>query len=245
MRFPARLALALGCFVPVLVTACSDSTKPDTSQDAAHLAVHFDSLFAEVGDSGISSARGLALSYLEISAALGATPASVTVTTADGTEHWKGYELEEVTSGGCAQDTSYLILAYRDSDVHTVLLAFFDRDGAPTGEAGLISDTVSVLGSLAQGSTARTSLGGSCTTISSALTNPILGGLNILSCDLAGFETSLSLTSASTPGLDPALTSLTIDAQAFRGARVVDEFEAATVRRAHLLLQAKPGAKRR
>jgi hypothetical protein len=243
MRLSSRLVLAFVCCVPALTYACSDGTGPDNTLDAPHLAMHFDSLFAQVADSDLSG-RGLALSYLEIAAALGATPAKVTVTTADGTEQWKGYEIEEVSSGGCSQDTSYLTIAYRDADAHTVLLAFFDAAGTPDGEAGIISDSVTALATGGDGSTSRTSLGDACSTISSSLTNPFLASIDIVSCDLAGFQTSLSLTIPSTPGLDPSLTSISIDAQAFKGARVVDTFENATVRRAHAFFLAKRTGKK-
>lgn len=70
------------------------------------------------------------LSFLEIAPALGARPVDVSVTTGRATESWRAFMLEEViTNGGLPIDCSFLLMAYRDADAHTMLSAGYDGEG--------------------------------------------------------------------------------------------------------------------
>jgi hypothetical protein len=133
MRFSARATLATSCVALLSTAACSDSTGPSTStQSAARLAAHFDSLYVQAnslarGGSLWYAVRAGFLSDLERPLAVGAVPTDVTVTTATGVEHWKGVELLDVFSRGTFLDSGYALVAYRDPDAHTLLFATFGQ----------------------------------------------------------------------------------------------------------------------
>jgi hypothetical protein len=243
MRLSARLTLAATCCALVFTSACSDSTSPNNSQDAAHLAAHFDSLYvtaAALGDSSDGySRRALLLSYLEVAPAFGATATTVTVTTAAGTEHWKGFELEDVTSnGGTPSDTMYLLVAYREAEAHSVLLAFYGADGSIQDGGIFANDTLSIGASDGSGTTSLTTLGSACTAPSSSLANPMIASLTPLTCNTANFSTSLSLTIPSEPNVDAALTSVSFTSTTFNGVRIVESATGqGVVRRVRALLR--------
>lgn len=250
MRLSARLTLAATCCTLVLTSACSDSTGPNT-QDAAHLAAHFDSLYvtaAALGHQGSNgySARATILTLVEVAPAFGATPTTVTVNTATGTEHWKGFELEDVTTnGGTPNDTTYFVIAYREAEAHTVLFAFYGAGGS-VQEAGIVAnDTLTIGASQESGATSLASVGSACTAPSSSLVNPLLATLGPLPCNSASFNTSLSLTIPSTPNVDAALTGLSFTATTFNGVRVVEPATGQeTVRRVRALLRNAHGGNR-
>lgn len=226
MRLPARMALAATCCTLAFTSACSDSTSPDNTQDAAHLAAHFDSLYvaaASHGDASAYSFRITALSLLELAPALGAPSTNITVTTANGTEHWKGFELEDVLeSGGTPNDSTYFVIAYRESDVHTAIVALYDTEGNIQDGVLLTNDTLGVVPSDGSGTTTRTSLGSTCTEISSSLQNPQLTSINPLACNAAAFGTSMTLVVPSDPNVDAALTSLSFPATTIQGVRILE-----------------------
>lgn len=240
MRHSVRLTAAAACCALTFTTACSDSTSPDTSHDPSHVAAHFDSLFVEANAEGTDAgdSRAQLLSLLEIAPAFGARPADVTVTTGAATEHWKGFELEEVqTSGGTPSDTTYLLLAYRESDAHTVLAAYYDADGHIEDGGVFANDTVSVEATDGTGTTTRASLGADCGTPSSSLANPEFAQFESLPCNQATFSTSMTLVIPATSGLDPALESLSLPLTTFNGVRIQDAAAGqAMVRRVRALL---------
>lgn len=247
MRLFARLTLAATCCTLVLTSACSDSTSPNNSQDAAHLAAHFDSLYVTAaalanGSPGYA-ARATLLSLVEVAPAFGATASAVTVSTANGTEHWNGFELEDVTSqGGTPSDTTYLLVAYREAEAHTLLLAFYRADGSIEDGGIFANDTLSIEATDFQGSTARTSLGSACTQPSSSLQNPDLTTLASLPCNTAKFSASLALLVPSVQNVDPALTSLSFSTTTFNGVRVVEPAAGqAVVRRVRAMLRKSHG----
>lgn len=251
MRLPARLSLAATCCALAFTSACSDSTSPDSSQTAAHLAAHFDSLYvaaAAHGDTASAySFRITALSLLELAPALGAPATNITVTTANGTEHWKGFELEDVLdSAGTPTDTTYFVVAYRESDVHTAMLALYGSDGSIQGGALLTNDTSSIAPSNGHGSTTLSSLSSTCTPISSSLVNPLLTSITPLACNVATFGTSLTLVVPSTPNVDPALTSLSFPTMTLKGVRIQENGNtgAAAVRRVRAMLRQAQGGNR-
>lgn len=251
MHFSARMTLAATCCTLVFTSACSDSTGPSDSQQAAQLAMHFDSLYVSAAaaaladSSGAYSNRALTLTYLELAAALGANASTVSVTTANGTEQWKGLELEDVETSGSALD-EYLLVAYRESAAHTMIVAFFNADGVFEEGGIFTNDTLSVGASDATGSTTRTSLSDSCVTPSASLSNPIISGItSAYTCTKAKFNTSLAYTVPSAPNVDPALTSVSFSSTTFNGARLVGSSAGqATARRAHALFRRLLDSKR-
>jgi hypothetical protein len=226
MQFPARVTLAASCAALLFAAACSDSTGP-APQSAASLAVHFDSLAVQAaarGDSGSDgySGRALYLSYLELPAAFGSVPAVVTVQTANGVEHWKGFEIVGVTmSNGVPSDSLYIMAAYRDPDAHTFLVAIFDNSGSQQQIGLFTNDTLVSAPMQRSGATSRSTLGGSCATPPGGLQNPLLTSLVVDECAAATFTTSLSTHFDSTADTDPALSDLSFSNASFNGERIV------------------------
>jgi hypothetical protein len=248
MRSPARLRLAASLVVVIAAAACSDSTGPG-QQTAAQVAAHFDSIAihanAQSDTNSAYNVRSFLSTLIELPAALGAVPATVSVTTANGVEQWKAYELLEVLPPGSSNtDSSFILLAFRDADAHTAIAVFFDSTGTAQDGGIITGDTISVNPSDGAGTTALTSTGTTCTTPAASLVNPALGTLAVAQCNLASFRTSLSLTSPSTPGMDAALTTLTFTNANISGVRAVDQATFATVRRLTGMLR-RPDTKAR
>jgi hypothetical protein len=251
MQFPARATLAASCAALLFTAACSDSTGPAT-QSAATLAVHFDSLAVQAAahrDSGSEgyAARSLYLSYLELPAAFGSVPAVVTVQTANGVEHWKGYGIVGVTmSNGVPSDSVYIMAAYRDPDAHTFIVAIFDRSGSLPQIGLFTSDTLSLTPVQASGTTSHSTLGGSCATPPGGLQNPIFTSLVVPECASATFTTSLSAHFTLTSDTDSALSDLSFSSASFNGVRLVVDNEAgAGASRVGALLERLEQGKRR
>jgi hypothetical protein len=245
MRLSARLSLAATCCALAFTGACSDSTSPDSSQDAAHLAAHFDSLYVDAAAHSDTSyeGRSLLLSFLEVAPALGANATNITVTTANGTEHWKGFEIADLFVHGDTTDTTYIVAAYRESEVHTMVVAIYGQDGSIQTGGLLTNDTLDIGPDDGGGSTTRTSLGSTCTQPSSSLQNPFVLTLNVQSCNVATFSTSMTLVMPSTPGADVALTSLSFPTTTFNGVWVVEGANTGTaaVRRVRAMLRKGQG----
>ncbi|HSU94358.1 MAG TPA: hypothetical protein VLI43_11650 [Gemmatimonadaceae bacterium] len=236
MRSPARLKLVVSLLALSVAAACgSDSTGPK-APTAAQLAAHFDSIAIQAqtqsATNGAYSGRGFLVTLIEIPAALGAVPASVSVTTATGVESWKAYELLAVPPTNSA-DSVFFLLMFRDADAHTAMLINFDSTG--TGDLGIIitSDTIMVGSSSASATTSLSSVSTTCATPSASLLNPQLATQtqSIGTCNLARFTTSVHLTSPATTGMDAALTSVSFSNSSVNGARVVDQASGAAVRR--------------
>jgi hypothetical protein len=247
MRSLACLRLAACLAATSVAVACSDSTGP-TPLTAAQIAAHFDSLAVQaIAQSDTNSAfgtRGLVTTLIELPAALGALPATVSVTTANGVESWKAYEILAITAPGATTDSSFAVLMFRDADAHTALIAFFDSTGT-INEGGLITgDTIAVNPIDHNGSTSLTSVSTACATPSTSLVNPQLGFIGIGDCTLAQFHTSLDLTLPTTSGLDAALTTISFSNATMNGVREVDQAEGAAIRRVHEMLRAAKASKR-
>jgi len=167
------------------------------------------------------------------------------VTTSSGVERWQAYEILERTAPGSAVDSAYILLMFRDSDAHTALIAEFDSAGA-LQEKGLITgDTILVTPSSASGSTSLASVGAACGTPSASLVNPQLAAITMSACNLATFHASLSLTSPSGTGVDPALTSLSYSNASVSGVRIVDQASGgASTQRLMALLHAANASRR-
>jgi len=231
MRTPARLHIAASFVVIAFAAACgSDSTGP--SQTPGSVAQHFDSLYVEANDLSDSidafGARAFLLTLLELPPALGASPSTINVTTASGVEHWRAFEVGEVFS---PTDSGFALLAYRETAAHTVLLIEYNGDGTINDGALITNDTLPTDITGGSGSTTLTSMGTSCGSVPSSLTNPQIGDIDFSSCTLAKFVTSLTLSTQTSSHIDPALASVEFDGATINGIRLIDNAEAATLRR--------------
>jgi hypothetical protein len=234
MRSPARLKLVVSLLALSVAAACgSDSTGPK-EPTAAQVAAHFDSIAiqaqAQSETNEAYSGRGFLATLIELPAALGAVPATVSVSTANGVESWKAYELLAVPSTNSA-DSVFFLLMFRDADAHTAMLITFDSTG--TGDSGgiITGDTISVSPTSASATTSLSSVSSTCATPSASLLNPQMATLSIGTCNLARFTTTVHLTSPTTTGMDAALTSVSFSNSSVNGARVVDQAAGASVRR--------------
>ena len=234
MRSPARVNVVVSLLVLSVAAACgSDSTGPK-APTAAQVAAHFDSIAIQAQTQSETneaySGRGFLATLIELPAALGAVPATVSVTTANGVESWKAYELLAVPSTSSA-DSVFFLLMFRDADAHDALIITFDSTGAGDSGGMVVGDTISVNPTSASAATSLTSVSTTCATPSASLLNPQLAMLAIGSCNLARFTTTVHLTSPSTTGMDAALTSISFSNASVNGARVVDQASGAAVRR--------------
>lgn len=249
MRITSGLSVAALCGTLVLASACSDSTSPNGSQSPSHVAAHFDSLYvtaaAMAEGSENYSERALLLSFIEAAAAYGSSPTTVDVTTANGSEQWKAYEIEDIEQGsGSALDTTFLVVAYRESAAHTIALAEYDASGHIYSGEIITNDSLPVEPSDGDGFTERASLGGSCTTPSASLVNQQIGTIADFACTPATFGTSMVLVTDPDPNVDGALTSISIPTSTLNGELFVASEGTATVRRMRALLRTRMGGKR-
>jgi hypothetical protein len=248
MRLSPRISLAMSFAAVALTAACSDSSGPSTADQATAVAARFDSIYFDAvarSDSGSNAfeTRTLVASLLEIPAAFGAVPSTITVTTATGTEHWKGYELLELTPPSETADSAFVLLAFRESDAHSVLVAFFDSTGAIDNAGIITDDTVSAQPTGGTAATSLVSVGNECRTPPSTLLNPQFQSPLASSCSLASFRTSLSITFTSASPINAALASLTFAPSAVAGIRIVDPDDS-PARRVRSLLRATRFGKR-
>ena len=136
MHFASRSALVACIAILTATAACGgDSTGPGTT---SNLASHFDTLYVDAKALSASDAnydfRTVALSDLELPAAFGASPTTIAVTTATGTESWKGFVFEEVlTNNGTPADSGRFLLAYRDADAHTLVVTVLRANNSSAG----------------------------------------------------------------------------------------------------------------
>jgi hypothetical protein len=244
MRLLARINIAASLAAVVLTAACSDSSGPSAADQASEIAARFDSIYVDAtaqSDSGANAfaTRASIASLLEVPPAFGALPSSITVTTASGSESWKGFEFVDLNPAGT--DSSFVLLVYREAAAHTVLAVIFDSTGAPQFGGLITGDTLSAQPNGGSGATTLVSVGAACRTPPSSLTNPEFDSPLESSCSLAGFRTSLTLQFPLSPGIDAALASLTFTSAPINGIRVVDPLQG---RRVNALLQALRNAKR-
>jgi len=249
MRPPVRLGFLASLAAIALTAACSDSSGPSTADQASAIAARFDSIYvdaSERSDSGNNGfeTRALLASLLEIPAALGATPSTINVTTASGSEQWKGYEFDELTAPNTTPDSAFVLLAFREANAHTVLVVFFDSTGAPQNAGLITNDTLSAQPTAGDGTTTLLSVGDACGTPASTLVNPEFDSPLSSSCALANFRTSLTLQFSTSPNIDAALASLTFTTTTINGIRIVDAPDDSPGRRIRALLHLSRGAKR-
>jgi hypothetical protein len=234
MRIAPRSALATAIAILTATAACGgDSTGPGPT--TTNLAVHFDSLY--VAAKALSATdtsynfRTIALSDLELPAAFGATPTTIVMTTAAGTESWKGFVFEEVlTNNGTPADSGRLFLAYRDADAHTLIVTVLRANGSFQGASLISNDTVIVQASSNTGSITQTAVGASCPAPPAGLTNPVITTAAQATCLLATYSATLTFDFPATTGVDPALAHLSFPTTTFAGERFQDPFGASISR---------------
>lgn len=232
-----------------MAAACSDSSGPKAIEKAPEIAARFDSIYVDAvarSDSGTNGfeTRELVASLLEIPAALGATPSTLSVTTASGSEQWKAYEFVELTAPNTTPDSDFVLLAYREANAHSVLVVFFDSTGAPQTAGLITNDTLPVQPTTGSGATSLLSVGDACGTPASTLVNPQFDTPLSSSCALATFRTSVSLQFPTSPNIDAALASLAFSLESVNGLRIVLPPDDSPGRRIRTLLHMSRGATR-
>jgi hypothetical protein len=240
------VTVAASCVALLFTAACSGSTGPTTPVTAG-LAVHFDSLYLQadaLDRAGVYryAMRKEMLSYLELLIAYGAAPTDVVVTTAEGVEHWKGVELQELSPVGTSLYSRYVLAAYRDADARTLLFATFDDSGAEDGAVLVTNDTLSLDLYHTESGTSFSALAGPCNTPPALLQNDWVTSYPTTACATARFTTSMAMRSQPATGVDSALTALSFSATSVSGVRIVDARP--TTRRVHALWEPLQHAKR-
>jgi hypothetical protein len=237
MHLVSRLAVVAAFAVLAVTAACgSDSTGPIDGGTPPNLARHFDSLYVQAKAQSTSDTmfriRSVALSDLELPAAFGATPTNLTVTTASGTETWKGFVFEEVrTDNGTPSDSGRFVLAYRDADAHTLIVTTLRSDGTSTDASLVTNDTILVAANANAGSVTLVSSGAACPAAPSGLINPVIATANTGTCLSATFTATLTLGFPATAGVDAALRQISFPTTTFAGVRFEDSFTATSTSR--------------
>jgi hypothetical protein len=211
------------------------------------LTLHFDSLYAQAKAQSASDTmfkfRSVALSDLELPSAFGATPTNITVTTASGTETWKGFVFEEVlTNSGAPADSGRLVLAYRDADAHTLIVTALLANGTSAGASLVTNDTVVVHANANAGSVKLVSTGAACPEAPAGLINPVIATANQATCLSATFTAALTLGFPATAGVDAALTQISFPATTIAGVRFQDPTTATSTSRLSGVWQSGPRA---
>jgi hypothetical protein len=240
MQLSTRLSLA-AAFVVTIAACGGSSTGPGGGggPKAGTLAQQFDTLYQQakassVGDTNFNF-RAEALSDLVLAAAFGAAPTTITVTTASGTEQWKGFVFEEVHDSSGVVDSATFIVAYRDSLVHAMVLSGFLGNGTSLGSFLLANDTLGIASTSRTQSSTLTSVGGSCPTPIAGLVDPIITAAQTTTCTLAQFNAALALGFPATAGVDAALTTVSFPATSIAGERFLDASTPSRVGLASLL----------
>ena len=224
MRLPTRLFLAAIVGVLATAAACSDSsTSPPPPPTPGTLAQHFDTLYQHAKASSVSDTnfkfRLQLLNDLELGAAFGAAPTTITVTTSAGAEEWKGFVVQEVAS---SLDSVYFVIAYRDSLVHTGIIAGLSGGGASLGTILVTNDTLRVNASSGSSSASRVSVGAACPAPIAGLVNPIIATAQTTTCTSAVFHAAVTANFPATTGADAALTLVSFPTTTFAGERFLD-----------------------
>jgi hypothetical protein len=221
MRNHARtiLFLPLSIVLASFGAGCADSTAPTGSDFAEHL----DSLyFATVSDSSLSEnmryARISSIGLFEVGAAFRVRPTPIKVTTATGTEQWLAFEFETVQSLEHGRFSNMLI-ATRDPNVHSYLIAEFGSDGSPVLAVLTIDDTLRIGASRHDGASYVSFTGSHECATPPPLHNPTIlltGG-----CVTASFSSSSSIEFNNAPGLPPAYRRLSFPLTSLMGERLL------------------------
>jgi hypothetical protein len=211
------IASAIACVTIAMAGACGDDS---TGPASANLALHFDSLYvASVGGAAHPTlpqqVRELAISELEIPPAFGAFPRVISVQTSTGVERWNGFEFA-INPQGSEFASNTIVVAYRELDVHTSLVANFNQAGVLQSARLLVNDSVQMIALTSSGTTSITSQGGSCAT-PPTLVNPFIVAYQIADCGRGKFLSSMTADFLLLPGEDIALGHIEFGATTLSG----------------------------
>jgi hypothetical protein len=214
----AATALAVG------LAACSSSTAPKP-ETASQLAVHFDSMYAALvgADNGADSEAAFDLAILvENSPAYGSLDAPFTITTATGTQTWRGLTWEIAEASG---DSEFLTAVYNNRNLSQVIFVEQDYTNNVQTEvdAGATTDLFHSIhdDSVVTGSAAVISTGATCALQSGLGAGTFLSELFTgAACESAKFNISFAVTFPdSTAGALGPLTAVSASNATFSGPR--------------------------
>lgn len=220
----------LVAFAAAITTAAcgSDSTSPN-STSAASVARHMDSLLVTAATKAGSDAnygvRASLLEFFEVGPAFGAQPIALTVTTASGTQQWKGtiFSIVDTATSGTPADSLYYVTAYSDANVDNAIIAEISSTGTVVQAELLASDTLAAIGTLSSstGTVSEGALGKTCSAIT-GLVDPILGELltDFPKCTSTTFTTTFNLTFPATTGISASLLNISVTAATVNGVRL-------------------------
>ncbi|HWZ60351.1 MAG TPA: hypothetical protein VNW46_15335 [Gemmatimonadaceae bacterium] len=222
-----RYAVVATAALTLVLSACgsSNTTGPKTPTPQA-LATHFDSLYSAYLAAGTSNdtliARYVAF-FFETPPAYGAGLASFTVTTASGTQTWKGFTFEGAATSPTS-DSTFITVAFSDLNLtqFVVVEGQYNSSGLVSGSA------LAATGSFATGSGNDSTFTSSASVLSTGATcsqqTGLAAGTTITqfvgypSCQLGSFQISFHVTFFASAGLG-ALSSIAISPTTFNGVR--------------------------
>jgi hypothetical protein len=208
-----QYAVVASVALTMVLAACSSSTSPKQITPA-QLAEHFDSIYSAdlAAGTGLDSnaARNVA-ELVEVAAAYGGGEASVTVTTASGTQSWKGVGFIFLGTS----DTEYVSALYPNRDLQQVVISLVDMSGGVAD--GFAAASVDGLASGPNDSTitgetaSLLSTGATCSQQSGLAAASVLTGFvgTSVACTLAKFQVSFSAVFPAAAGLG-ALESVSV-----------------------------------
>jgi hypothetical protein len=132
-----QYAVVASVAVTLVLAACSSSTSPNQITPA-QLAEHFDSIYAAdlaAGTSADSNAARNVVDWFEPGPAYGGGEGSFTVTTASGTQSWKGVGYVYIGT----TDTEYVSGLYPNRDLQTAIISLIEVSGGVTSGVAAIS----------------------------------------------------------------------------------------------------------
>jgi hypothetical protein len=219
-----RGAIVAATALTVGLAACSSSTAPKP-ETASQLATHFDSIYASLvgADNGPDSTAAFDLAILiEDSPAYGSLDAPFTITTATGTQTWRGMTFEIAESNG---DSEFLTAVYNNRNLSQVIFVEqnYTNNLQTEIDAGATTDLFHSVheDSVVTGSASLISTGAACQQQSGLAADAFFseifaGGV----CESAKFNISFSMTFPdSTAGALGPLTAVSATNATFNGPR--------------------------
>jgi hypothetical protein len=129
-----------------------------------------------------------------------------------------------INPNGGEFEFSDILVAYRDADAHTALVASFGLGGEITSASLLLNDTLRIISSDISGSSALSSSHAGCPA-PPTLANPGLAPYMLGECATAQFLSSVSAEFAVGPDADPALSHLAFGSTVFPGETFTSGFQ--------------------
>lgn len=210
-----------------IVAGTGCGTGGPTAPASQKLSTHFDGLYVEamLAATHADSLRSAVLSYLELASAEGAAPVPVTVTTASGTQTWQAlsYTFAD-TSGSASASTVAATIVYSDSNVTNAVVAVVTTGfGAGVSAELLAADTIYVAQTTATALATVTNAGACLFPSQGGYADQIFTTVaSMYHCNLATFQSSLTASFPSTPGVDPGLTQMSFATLTSNGVRLTD-----------------------